>query len=75
MEAGHTGPRGKHVTSHVVEATVHVFVHVHTLLPQAAEQIVRGLGTIPGVATRARVQVCGLMLLIYLSMKQYQYQE
>jgi hypothetical protein len=58
MEVGHTGPGGKHAISHVVEAIVHVLVHVHTLLLQVAELIVRGLGTRHEAATQAHAQVC-----------------
>ena len=57
MEDGPTGPLGKHVTSHAAEATVHVFVRVHTLHQQVAEMIVKGLGMRRLVATQVHVQV------------------
>ena len=60
MAVGHTGPHGKHVTSHAAEEIVHVFVHVLTLLPQAVGQIVRGRGTRLEAATPILVQVCSI---------------
>ena len=45
------------MTSHVVGATVHVFVPVHTHLPLAEELIVRDLGTRREVATQTPAQV------------------